>query len=114
MEHLEAGGIGALHLTYGKSCYADKFGFPPNDTRSPTRKLMSRIKNQGRRAIKRTLEKPDQGEAAADPEMQMNAYLLNEIFFIIQAAGAKAAHVQFTDHTGDLGIYVFFQKAKQP
>jgi hypothetical protein len=47
--------------------------------------------------------------AGADPEMQMNAYNVNELLFLIQNLGVSRFHVDFTDHGGELGIFLFFQ-----
>ncbi|MEM7457406.1 MAG: hypothetical protein AAF456_23935 [Planctomycetota bacterium] len=46
----------------------------------------------------------------ADPEMQMNTYRLNELFFMLQSIGIQDIYTQFTDHGGELGVYLYFQK----
>ena len=47
----------------------------------------------------------------ADPEMQMNAYHMNEVLFLIQRAGVRRFHAELTDHGGELGVIIFFQKS---
>jgi hypothetical protein len=44
------------------------------------------------------------------PEMQMNPYLLNPIFQILQEAGVREMHLAFSDHTRSLGTVLFFKK----
>ena len=45
------------------------------------------------------------------PQMQMNAYPLNEVWRIIQAAGIRQIHVLPTDHGGCLGLVLCFRRA---
>jgi SAM-dependent methyltransferase len=44
------------------------------------------------------------------PQMQMNAYPLNEVCRIIQRAGIRQMHVLPTDHGGCLGLVLCFRK----
>jgi len=83
-------GVGAFQLLYSKTEYAENFGTPPPPV-SET--------NENRRP--RT--------PGADPEMQMNPYNMNEILFLTQAAGARRLYAEFTDHGGELGLFIFFQ-----
>ena len=46
----------------------------------------------------------------ADPEMQMNPYQLSELAFLLQSAGIPGFQAQFTDHGGELGVFLFFKK----
>ena len=46
----------------------------------------------------------------ADPEMQMNPYSMTEILFLMQMAGIHRFHTEFSDHGGELGVFLFFQK----
>ena len=46
----------------------------------------------------------------ADPGMQMNAYDLNSVLLIAQRNGVLSCHLEFTDHDGELGVLMFFQK----
>jgi len=45
------------------------------------------------------------------PQMQMNAYPLNEVWRIIQASGIRQIHVLPTDHGGCLGLVLCFRRA---
>lgn len=78
-----------MQLTYAKTIFAENYGIPPN-----THKITKKFKHIG----------------DVDPEMQMNPYNLNEIFFIIQTAGASNIYIEFTDHGGELGVCLCFQK----
>jgi SAM-dependent methyltransferase len=88
LKHLAPRGIGAFHLLYSKSRYADTYGSPP--------------------AILQA-EAPTPRPSDADPEIQMNPYNLNEILFLMQSAGIRRFHADFTDHGGELGVFLFFQ-----
>ncbi|MGA2189097.1 MAG: class I SAM-dependent methyltransferase [Steroidobacteraceae bacterium] len=88
---LASRGVGAIHLLYGKSQYASTHGVSP-------------FANPGIPA------RPGPAVDGADPEIQMNPYNLNEIMFLMQTAGVQRCHVEFTDHGGELGVFLFFQK----
>ena len=89
LRHIRPGGVGALHLTYSKAQFAPTHGIAPQATSSP--------------AIK-----PQPTADGADPEIQMNPYNLNEILFLMQGGGVERFHVEFSDHGGELGVYLFF------
>jgi hypothetical protein len=44
------------------------------------------------------------------PEIQMNPYPLNVLFKLIQDAGVRHVHAEFTNHAGHLGALLFFRK----
>jgi hypothetical protein len=44
-----------------------------------------------------------------DPEIQMNPYNVNQILFAMQSTGISRFHTEFTDHGGELGVFIFFQ-----
>ena len=44
----------------------------------------------------------------ADPEMQMNPYNMNEILFLMQCQGVQRTYVEFSDHGGELGMFLYF------
>jgi SAM-dependent methyltransferase len=90
LKHLAPRGIGAFHLLYSKSRYADTHGTAPPTTLQ----------------IAASTPRP----SGADPEIQMNPYNLNEILFLMQSAGARRFYTDFTDHGGELGVFLFFQK----
>jgi SAM-dependent methyltransferase len=92
LQHLCPGGVGAIQLTYSKTRFASTHGIAP----APTA----------------TAPSPDSTfpliAAGADPEIQMNPYNLNEILFLIQRRGVQQFHVEFSDHGGELGVFLFF------
>jgi len=45
-----------------------------------------------------------------DPEMQMTAYHLGELAFLMQTAGVREFQPSFPDHAGELGVFLFFRK----
>ena len=45
-----------------------------------------------------------------DPEMLMTPYNLSELAFMLQTAGVASFSVEFTDHSGELGVFLFFRK----
>jgi 2-polyprenyl-3-methyl-5-hydroxy-6-metoxy-1,4-benzoquinol methylase len=90
VQHLSAGGVGAIQLTYSKTHYASTYGLAPPEPPY--------------------VNAPDPRAAAdADPLMQMNPYNLNEILFLMQRRGILQFHAQYTDHGGELGIFLVFQ-----
>ena len=69
----------------------------------PIIKILMKIKRLARRLVKIEL----------DPEMQMNPYNVNELLFFIQSQDIRNLYVEFTDHGGELGVFLYFQKPKQ-
>jgi SAM-dependent methyltransferase len=90
LSRLAPGGVGAFQFLYSKTQYAENFGIPP-------------------RPIVESEERHSRPPPDADPEMQMNPYSMNEILFLTQAAGARRLYTDFTDHGGELGLFIFFQ-----
>jgi len=91
MQHLRPGGVGAIHLTYSKIRYALTQGAPPPPEQSAP------VTARGTTPT------------TADPEIQMNPYNVNQILFAIQRTGISRFHAEFTDHGGELGVFIFFQ-----
>jgi SAM-dependent methyltransferase len=63
---------------------------------------------------------PEQGEPSPpvpapnlDPEIQMNPYDLNRVFLTLQRAGIPNFYADFTDHGGELGVFLFFRLPEQ-
>ena len=110
---LAPGGVAALQLTYGKSYHPDTLGQPASvaarPAPQPTATTLSRLLRRGAGAEDeeraRTPETP-----AADPAMQMNPYNLSEIAYLMQTAGIRRFHAEFTDHGGELGAFLYFQR----
>lgn len=108
---LAPGGVGAIQITYGKTRHSETFGQPPApaavDPMPPpapplTRSLLGRISD--------VLKPASDPAPEADPEMQMNSYSLGELAFILQQAGVLSFQAEFTDHGGELGVFLFFKK----
>jgi 2-polyprenyl-3-methyl-5-hydroxy-6-metoxy-1,4-benzoquinol methylase len=92
VELIAPGGCGALHVTYATAPgHLAEHG--------PLGRLVRAVVHPVRRLLK-----------AAPPEMQMNAYPLNELFQAIQAAGAGHLLATFTDHGGRHGVQLLFRK----
>ena len=96
LKHLRPGGVGAIQLTYAKTRFASTYGVtPPASLPDPS-----------------VLSAKASAPAApidADPEIQMNPYSLNEILFLMQQHGIVRFQTEFTDHGGELGVFLFFQ-----
>jgi hypothetical protein len=96
---LHENGVGVLHLTYSRLAFAQNGGLPTPG------KIHNRIRT-GFVRLARTLNLfPNK-----DPELKMNPYNLNQVFFIVQQAGIKDMHVKFTNHSGELGVILYFRK----
>jgi SAM-dependent methyltransferase len=89
LQHLRPGGVGAIHLTYSKARFASTHGVAPPALPSRTTTQQSIPTD-------------------ADPEMQMNPYNMNEILFLLQCFGVQRTYVEFSDHGGELGVFLFF------
>lgn len=89
---LQPGGVGAVHFAYSKAHFSGNHGVPP----------------VGWLAAIKAAAKPTADDA--DPEMQMNSYPMTELLFAMQVAGVHRFHAEFTDHGGELGVFLFFQK----
>jgi SAM-dependent methyltransferase len=100
LNHLAEGGIGAIQFIYSKSEYDKSYGVPP--VMNLKQRFIRQVLLVGSRINLKKLE----------PEMQMNPYNTNELMFLMQKAGIRDFHVEFTDHGGYLGIILYFQKPK--
>jgi SAM-dependent methyltransferase len=89
---LSAGGVGAIQLTYSKAHFASTHGLAPPE--------LPHVRTSNARVA-----------TDADPLMQMNPYNLNEILFLMQRHGILQFHAEYTDHGGELGVFLFFQIA---
>jgi len=87
---LQDGGIAALQITYWKAILGDSFGVPPIDEK---------------KSIPNFINTPSE-----DPQMQMNAYNLNKLYFLIYSMGIQNIYSEFTDHGGELGCTLYFKK----
>jgi 2-polyprenyl-3-methyl-5-hydroxy-6-metoxy-1,4-benzoquinol methylase len=96
LQHLNPGGVGAIQLTYAKTRFASTYGI------SPAPPVAAPSPDANPRSV------------AADPEIQMNPYNLNEILFLMQRRGVQQLHVEFSDHGGELGVFLFFSVTGAP
>ncbi len=91
LQYLRPGGVGAIQMTYAKRSFGPTHGVAPA-TMPPG-----------------AIDVPA-SPAGADPELQMNPYNINEILFLLQGVGIQRLHNEFTDHGGELGVFLFFQR----
>jgi 2-polyprenyl-3-methyl-5-hydroxy-6-metoxy-1,4-benzoquinol methylase len=98
LQHLRPGGVGAIQLTYAKTHLASTYGIAP-----PT-PLPTILPAEAPATIV---------AAGADPEIQMNSYNMSEILFLVQQHGIVRFHTEFTDHGGELGVFLFFQVPRE-
>lgn len=102
LDLLGDGGAGAIQITYAKAYHAASFGQPP----APPPVIAAATPGGGLRSL---LSRDAQ---SADPAMQMNPYNLSELAFLMQSAGIRGFHVDFTDHGGEIGVFLFFGKPR--
>jgi SAM-dependent methyltransferase len=125
-------GIGIIQVTYGKTRDAATLGVAPPVEPPPSppiviapteaprglRKLFGRRPASTAPEIAPAPQAPDANVAETsivaapprDPEMQMYPYNLNKLFFLFQSAGVTSLHVEFTDHGGEFGAFLYFRK----
>ena len=115
LQLLAPGGVMALQLTYAKGYYPATFGRAPPARPSPlplppdgfVRRLLRRLRPGPRKA---DAGPADEVGPPRDPQMLMNSYDLNEIAFVLQTAGIKGWHAEFTDHGGELGVFLYVRR----
>ncbi|HST01754.1 MAG TPA: class I SAM-dependent methyltransferase [Usitatibacter sp.] len=99
LERIAAGGVGAVHFAYSKAHYAATHGVAPPPEPAA----------EGDATVERAPDAPP-----PDPEMQMNPYPMTQALFAMQSAGVHRFHAEFTDHGGELGVFLFFQRPASP
>jgi SAM-dependent methyltransferase len=99
LQHLRPGGIAAIQLTYSKTRFASTHGVAPA---LPPAAMVS------------PHPPPSFVETSVDPEIQMNPYNVNEILFLMQCQGVQQFHAEFSDHGGELGVFLFFALPSPP
>lgn len=104
LNHLSEGGICVIQFTYSKAIFGMSYGVPPAKWRIYDSYMKGKHLFKDLLCIKSPSE---------DPEMQMNPYNLNELFFLIQSAGIHNTHMEFSDHRGELGVFLYFRKPKK-
>ena len=114
-------GVMAMHLTYAKAYHPETMGQPPEilPAGPPGPALVQAPPRAGlwARLLRRTeppvaeVPPPSTVEPPpADPQMLMNPYDLNHIAYLMQIAGINRFHAEFTDHGGELGVFLFARK----
>jgi SAM-dependent methyltransferase len=92
LRRLNSRGAAAMHLTYSKTRFAATYGTPPE-----TVPIAVRPRNND-----------------TDPEIQMNSYNMNEIIFLMQSHGVQGYYTEFSDHGGELGVFLYFSATGAP
>ena len=93
---LEDGGVGAIHLTYGET----------------ERALPAMLRRAAKEFVPaRALANVLRGRRWNEPSMQMNKYDLSRLYRIFGEAGIETFVVHRVDDFGNLGVFLFFQKA---
>jgi trans-aconitate methyltransferase len=94
LDRLEDGGVGVVHFTYAKS--------------SGLRTAVDLAKNYVPFAS--SIAGVLKGRDFFAPVLQMNSYDVNKLLSMVQGARATDFHAEFTNHGGELGINLYFQK----
>jgi SAM-dependent methyltransferase len=116
LQRLAPGGAAALHITYAKAQHADTFGQPlaPPSPQAPLPGALARPPHPVLRAFRKdapgVAASANLAVPAGDPGMQMNAYHLGEIAWLMQAAGVRRFETEFTDHGGEWGVFLYFTR----
>jgi SAM-dependent methyltransferase len=92
LQRLNPGGVGAIQLTYSKAHFAATHGIAPPESQSDY--------------LPKNFSAPN-----ADPAIQMNPYNMNSTLFTLQQCGVSQFYADFTDHGGELGVFLFFRKS---
>ncbi len=97
LAHLEDGGVCVVHFTYAKNY--------------KVRKLVPFVKNYV--PLAKNIINLIKGREFFAPQIQMNTYNLNELFFLIQKFNVQEFHSEYTNHRDELGIIVYFKKQEK-
>jgi hypothetical protein len=101
-------------VTFAWDKYEAEFGLVPDRQIVPPApdRWYSQTKAFWRRAFERLgiLRTAPVIEPSPDPEMQMNYYNLSQLMFILERAGVQRVFSSFTNHSGAIGIFMYFQK----
>jgi SAM-dependent methyltransferase len=100
LTRLRPGGVGALQFSYAKRP-------------SPAIPALAADADRGAPASAAgadSAEPPLPAVAVldSDPEMQMNIYPMNELLALLQEFKIQRFHAEYTDHGGELGVFLFF------
>ena len=97
LDHLEEGGIAVIHFSYYK---AIKYGY----FLYCLKKIAEFI------PLSLSFYNKLKGKPFFTPQMQMNPYSVNKLFYQLQKNNVRNLHIEFTDSGGELGILVYFQR----
>ncbi len=123
LEMLNAGGVGAIHFTYSRSNYPildNKLDYASlsQDLDLGGKHYLRGLVNAVKKRIRKTILDAKSGlklqpsSSESQPTMQMNAYLLNPIFQILQQSGVREFHIAYSEHSSTMGMVLFFKKGK--
>jgi 2-polyprenyl-3-methyl-5-hydroxy-6-metoxy-1,4-benzoquinol methylase len=112
---LAPGGVGAVHVTYSNAIFDDcpAYFWPPS---SPF--LSNTVKQIARQfwpPLRTVLSRRWRRDAAQEtsPQVRMFQYTLNPLLHVLQMAGVRNMHVEFTNHDGDYGAMLYFQRTSE-
>ena len=97
IERLAPRGIFIAHFTYGKANHPLSFGRAPPVV-EPPQEVGPDAADCGAR------------DATRDPVMLMNEHEMNQLLFVMQTHGVTSFFAEFTDHGGELGVLMYFQR----
>lgn len=100
LDRLNPGGVAALHMTYHE-----------HPLRRGLRSLLrDAFRNLALHRIARTTSPERPASVANIPPMMMEDYSLNRVFLTHQERALSIFSLQFTDHAGCPGVFIFSQK----
>jgi SAM-dependent methyltransferase len=108
-------GVGAVHVTYSQAMFDDcPTYFWPASSPFLTGSLRQ-VARQFWPAFRTVLKRRWRRDAAhrAGPQVRMFAYTLNPLLHVLQMAGVRNLHVEFTDHSGNYGAMLYFQRSTE-
>jgi SAM-dependent methyltransferase len=101
------GGVAALHVTFGLAGLDGTYGQPAPASPAVQPPPAIGIGLLRRRSASPRLAPPDE---QGDPEMQMNWYNMSELMYLMAAENAQHVFVEFTNHGGALGAFLFLRR----
>jgi ubiquinone/menaquinone biosynthesis C-methylase UbiE len=115
---VQPGGYGVIQVTFAWDKYEAEFGLVPDRQAAPPAPdgRHSQTKAFWKRLFERLgirtapVTEPKARAVGSDPEMQMNYYNLSQLMFILQRAGVQRVFSSFTNHSGAIGVFMYFQK----
>ena len=114
------GGFGSIHMTYSKSTHSSKLAslWPPAGPNGEVAPLQLRKRlRTGWRRVRKQLKQTAAAMLSTHrekphglPAMQMNPYTLNPLFHTLQENNVTQIAIRLSDHGGEYGTNLFFQK----